>query len=90
MDKELTFIDQHLDAFIEALRGLAGSPEELAALNQADTAWRQYRKSACELPYKRYPDGTIKGPMSAECYLSLDRAYMKDLSGTYILSQQPK
>jgi uncharacterized protein YecT (DUF1311 family) len=90
MDKELDFIELHLDAFIEALRGLTDSPEELAALNQTDATWRNYRKSACALPYSRYPDGTIKGPMTADCRFSLDRAYMEQLSGTYILSQQLK
>jgi uncharacterized protein YecT (DUF1311 family) len=90
MSKELEFIDTHLDAFIEALRGLADSPEELAALNQTDAAWRNYRKAACDLPYKRYAEGTIKGTMSANCQLSLDRAYMNQLSGMYILSQHPK
>jgi uncharacterized protein YecT (DUF1311 family) len=90
MDKELDFIESHLDAFIQALRGLADSPEELAALNQADAAWRHYREAACALPYSRYPQGTIKGPMTAECRLSLDRAYMKQLSAVYILSQHTK
>ena len=90
MSKELEFIEPHLDAFIEALRGIAGSPEELVALNQSDAAWRDYRKAACALPYKRFAQGTIGGPMSAECQLSLDRAYMKQLSGIYILSQFPK
>jgi uncharacterized protein YecT (DUF1311 family) len=90
ISKELTFIEPHLDAFIDALRGMAGSQEELAALNQTDTAWRDYRKAACALPYKRFPEGTIKGPLSAECQLSLDRAYMKQLSNMYILKQFPK
>jgi uncharacterized protein YecT (DUF1311 family) len=90
MSKELEFIDKHLDAFIEALRGLADSPEELAALNQTDAAWRNYRKAACDLPYKRYVEGTIKGTMSANCELRLDRAYMNQLSGMYILSQHTK
>jgi len=90
MSKELAFVELHLDAFVEDLRGVAGSPEELAELNQTDAAWRAYRKSACALPWTRFPDGTIKGPMSAECQLSLDRAYMKQLSGIYILSQFPK
>ena len=90
MSKELEFIEPHLDAFIEALRGLSGSPEELAALNQTDASWREYRKAACDLPYKRYTQGTIKGPMAAECRLRLDRAYMTQLSDMYVLSQHTK
>jgi uncharacterized protein YecT (DUF1311 family) len=90
MGNELRFVEAHLDAFVEGLRGISGSPEELAGLNQTDTAWRAYRENACVLPYKRFRGGTIAGPMWAECRLSLDRAYMKQLSGTYILSQFPK
>jgi uncharacterized protein YecT (DUF1311 family) len=90
MSKELEFVELHLNAFVEDLRGLAGSPDELAALNKTDTAWRVYRESSCSLPLKRFSGGTIKGPMSADCQLNLDRAYMKQLSGIYILSQFPK
>lgn len=90
MSKELTFIELHLDAFVEDLRGVAGSPAALAELNQTDAAWRDYRKKICALPWARFAEGTIKGPMSAECQLSLDRAYMRQLSGIYILSQFPK
>jgi uncharacterized protein YecT (DUF1311 family) len=89
MSKELTFIELHLDAFVEDLRGMAGSPEELAALNKTDAAWRDYRENLCMLPLKRI-SGSIAGPMSAECRLNLDRAYMKELSSNYILSQFPK
>ena len=73
----------------EHLRGVAGSPEELAGLNKTDAAWRAYRESICMLPLKRFA-GTVKGPMSEECQLSLDRAYMKQLSNIYLLSQFPK
>ena len=90
MDKELTFVEQHLDAFVEELRQIVSSPEELAGLNQADTTWRAYRESMCALPYKRFPDGTIKGPMTGECRLNLDRDYMKQLNAIYILSQFSK
>jgi uncharacterized protein YecT (DUF1311 family) len=68
---------------------LTGSPEELAALNKTDAAWRDYRENLCMLPLKRI-SGSIAGPMSAECRLNLDRAYMKELSSNYILSQFPK
>jgi uncharacterized protein YecT (DUF1311 family) len=90
MDKELAFVQQHLDAFVEDLRKIVTSPEELASLNRADTAWRTYRESICALPYKRFADGTAKAPMSAECQWNQDRAYMKQLNGLYILSQFPK
>ncbi len=89
MGKELQFIEAHLDSFVEDLRGITGSPEELAGLNQTDATWRAYRENGCALPYKRFTGGTVAGPMWADCRLSLDRAYMKQLSGTYILSQFP-
>jgi len=89
MSKELSFVEAHLDVFVEDLRGVAGSPEELAGLNKTDAAWRAYREGICTLPLKRFA-GTVKGPMSVECQLSLDRAYMKQLSNTYLLSQFPK
>jgi uncharacterized protein YecT (DUF1311 family) len=89
MSGELGDIEAHLDAFVEDLRGVTGSQEELEALNQTDTKWRAYRESACMLPSKRFGGGTIKGPMSVECRWTLDRAYMKQLSDFYILSQFP-
>jgi uncharacterized protein YecT (DUF1311 family) len=89
MSKELSEIEAHLDAFVEDLRGATGSQEELAALNRTDTAWRAYRESACQLPFRRFGTGTIKGPVSVECQWRLDRAYMQELSGVYILSQFP-
>jgi hypothetical protein len=88
MNKELAIIRQHLDAFVEDIRGMTGSQQELDALNEMNTEWRAYRESACKLPFKRFA-GTIKAPMSAECEWNLDRAYMQQLSGFYILSQFP-
>jgi len=90
MGKELTFVEQHLDAFVAGLREIVSSPEELAGLNLADTTWRTYRENICALPYKRFETGTIKGPMTAECRWNLDRAYMEQLSTIYVLSQFPK
>jgi uncharacterized protein YecT (DUF1311 family) len=90
MSEELAFVGGHLDAFVEDLRDVTGSPDELAALNKTDTTFRAYRESACALPYKRFAGGTIKGSMAADCQLRLDRAYMKQLSDFYVLSQLPK
>jgi uncharacterized protein YecT (DUF1311 family) len=89
MNKELAIIGQHLDTFVENIRGMTGSQQELDALNEMNTRWRVYRESACKLPFKRAGGGTIKAPMSAECEWNLDRAYMQQLSGFYILSQFP-
>jgi uncharacterized protein YecT (DUF1311 family) len=89
MSKELGVIEAHVDAFVEDLRGVTGSEEERDALNRTDTKWRAYRESACQLPFRRFGTGTIKGPMSVECRWRLDRAYMQELSGVYILSQFP-
>jgi uncharacterized protein YecT (DUF1311 family) len=89
MNKELAIIGEHLDAFVENIRGMTGSQEELDALNEMNTRWRAYRESACKLPLRRAGHGTISAPMSAECEWTLDRAYMDQLSGFYILSQFP-
>jgi uncharacterized protein YecT (DUF1311 family) len=90
MDKELTSIEPHLDAFVEDLRKMTGSQEELDAFNEMDTKWRAYRESACQLPFKRAGQGgTMRAPMTAECEWTLDRAYMEQLSSFYILSQFP-
>ena len=90
MNKELAIIGEHLDAFVEDIRGMTGSSEELDALNQMDTRWRAYRESACKLPFRQAgKGGTSRAPMSAECEWNLDRAYMQQLSGFYILSQFP-
>jgi uncharacterized protein YecT (DUF1311 family) len=92
MNKELAIIGEHLDAFVEDLRGMTGSQQELDALNEMNTKWRAYRESACRLPFKRAGQGgggTMSAPMSGECEWNLDRAYMQQLSGFYILSQFP-
>jgi uncharacterized protein YecT (DUF1311 family) len=90
MVDELGSVEAHLDAFVGDLRGVTGSPDELAGLNRTDATWRAYRESACSLPSKRFRGGTISAPMENDCRLTLDRAYMKQLSGTFILSQFPK
>ena len=89
MNKELEIIGGHLDAFVADVRGMAGSQTELGALNQMDTAWRAYRESASRLPLRQFQAGTSRGPMSAESEWRVDRAYMKELSGFYMLSQFP-
>jgi hypothetical protein len=88
MSKELTEIEKHVDAFVEDLRGVAGSHKELDALNESDENWRTYRESICGLPFAR-GQGTSDGPMSVECRWNLDRAYLQQLSGIYVLSQFP-
>jgi uncharacterized protein YecT (DUF1311 family) len=89
MKKELEVIGAHLDAFVEDVRGMTGSQTELNALNQMDTAWQAYRENACQFPFRQFQAGTSRGPMSAECEWRLDRAYMEELSGFFILSQFP-
>ena len=89
MSKELDFVETHLDAFVTDLRGVTGSAQELAALNNANAAWRAYRDTFCQLPYARF-GGTVNGPMSADCRLRVDRAFMEQLHTMYLLSQFPK
>jgi uncharacterized protein YecT (DUF1311 family) len=60
--RELKFVELHLNAFIDDLRGETGSPDELTALNNTDTAWRVYRESSCSLAFKR-----LAGPLEDLC-----------------------
>lgn len=90
MNQELATIEAHLDSFVEDIRGMTGSPKELEGLNQSYAAFRTYRKSVSTLPFKLAPaGGTYRGPVSAESQWRIDRAYMQELSGIYILSQFP-
>ncbi|MGB6130274.1 MAG: lysozyme inhibitor LprI family protein [Acidobacteriaceae bacterium] len=89
MSNELQFVEAHLDAFVADLRGVTESTKELAALNKADAAWRVYRETFCRLPYARFR-GTVNGPMAADCRLRVDREFMEQLHGMYLLSQFPK
>ncbi len=98
MGKEIDFTEKHLDAFVKAMRGIAaesdadnqpnpGSPRSLEEFDKTDTAWRTYRKSACNLQRAWFGRGTGGAPATAECELSLDRAYMKLLAGFFNLHQ---
>lgn len=90
IDKEVSFVDQHLDAFVVALRGVfstrasshvEGSQNELDTLNRADAAWRAYRTQICKLSYDFYSGGLESNavPTIAYCELRQDRAYLQQL-----------
>lgn len=89
MTKELALIETHLDAFVEDVRGMTGSAEELSAFNKADAAWRAYRDTFCMVPLRQFEAGTSRDPMSVGCRWNVDRDYMSQLSGFYMLSQFP-
>jgi len=89
MSKELDFVEAHLDSFVNDIRSLTLSAAELASLNAGDKAWRAYRDAFCSVPLDR-GRGTIRVPMSVDCRLKVDRDYMDQLSGFYLLSQFPK
>jgi uncharacterized protein YecT (DUF1311 family) len=72
--KEADFTEKHLNAFLEAVRGILtdeGAPQtamqapgkrnQLEPLNKADRAWREYKKNLCELQFAGFGGGTI-GP----------------------------
>jgi uncharacterized protein YecT (DUF1311 family) len=98
MEKELTFVERHLDGFIAALREVlavrAASPKsseqsELETLNKADAAWRLYRDQICRLEFNYFAggSGTIAVPARADCELKIDRAYMEQLHELLYLQQ---
>jgi uncharacterized protein YecT (DUF1311 family) len=98
MDKELTFVEPHLDGFIAALRGVltakaaspkSGAQSELQTLNKADAAWRRYRAQICRLEFDYFASGsgTIGVPARADCELRMDRAYMEQLHELLHLQQ---
>ncbi len=97
MNKEIDFTEAHLDAFVTAMKGIAAERDAakppdtnhkkaVDTLNQTDSSWRQYRKSACSLAFSFGP-GTGAAPASANCELSMDRDYMKMLAGFFNLHE---
>jgi hypothetical protein len=87
MDKELAFLEQHLNAFMVALRGELASNQETEqgerdALDETDAAWRLYRAQVCKLSFNYFAggQGTFAVPERGMCELRLDRTYVLQLS----------
>jgi uncharacterized protein YecT (DUF1311 family) len=100
--KELEFTEQHLNAFLAAVRGIladddagqaADKVKESDLLNQADRAWREYKKNLCELEFAGFGDGgggSGAGPAKTECEYRADRQYVQQVADAILLKTLAK
>jgi uncharacterized protein YecT (DUF1311 family) len=98
MGKELEFTRNHLDAFLEAVRGILADEDaarptdsthkvkDLDLLNQADMAWREYTKNLCGLAFAGFDGGTGAASAEAECEYRADRIYVKQVADAILLT----
>jgi uncharacterized protein YecT (DUF1311 family) len=96
--KELEFTESHLNAFLTAVRGIlteqdggpAGSGsarkvKQLDLLNNADRAWREYKKNLCELEFAGFAGGTGASSAQSECEYRVDRQYARQVADALLL-----
>jgi uncharacterized protein YecT (DUF1311 family) len=96
--KEVEFTENHLNAFLEAVRGIlanehgatagikpAGKVSELDLLNNADRAWREYKKNLCELEFAGFDGGSGASSAKSECEYRVDREYVKQVADAILL-----
>lgn len=90
MNKELTFLEPHLDAFVAAVRAIeaatappAFTQDKFSALQIFDkttAAWKVYRDSLCQLASSGFGGGTGAAPAAMQCLYEQDRAYVKSVA----------
>jgi len=98
--KEVEFTENHLNAFLGAVRGIladedsvpagtesAGKVKELDLLNNADRAWREYKKNLCEL---EFAGGSGASSAKSECEYRVDRQYVKQVADAILLKTLAK
>jgi uncharacterized protein YecT (DUF1311 family) len=96
--KEVEFTENHLNAFLEAVRGIladedgvpagagsAGKGKQLDLLNHADGAWREYKKNLCELEFAGSDRGSGAASAESECEYRVDREYVKQVADAILL-----
>jgi len=96
--KEVEFTENHLGAFLAAVRGIlmdqddapaptesAGTVKELELLNNADQAWREYKKNLCNLERAGFDGGSGAGSAEGECEYRVDREYVKQVADAILL-----
>jgi uncharacterized protein YecT (DUF1311 family) len=54
--------------------------KQLALLNNADRAWREYKKNLCALQFAGFDGGSAAPSAAAECEYRADRVYMQQLA----------
>jgi uncharacterized protein YecT (DUF1311 family) len=96
--KEVEFTDNHLNAFLAAVRGIladedglpagtesAGKGRESELLNKADSAWREYKKNICGLEFAGFDGGSGGASAELECEYHADREYVKQVADAILL-----
>jgi uncharacterized protein YecT (DUF1311 family) len=98
MGKELEFTEKHWNAFLAAVRAIlsdedaarvarqaSGEVKELDLLNNADRAWREYKKSLCELQFAGFDGGSGASSAATECGYRADRQYVQQVTNAISL-----
>jgi uncharacterized protein YecT (DUF1311 family) len=96
--KEVEFTENHLNAFLAAVRGIladedgvpagaepAGKVKELELLNNADRAWREYKKNLCGLEFAGLDGGSGASSAEGECEYRADRQYVRQVADAILL-----
>jgi uncharacterized protein YecT (DUF1311 family) len=96
--KEVEFTENHLNAFLAAVRGIladedsapvgtesGGKVKELDLLNNADRAWREYKKNLCELEFAGFDGGSGASSAKSECEYRVDREYVRKVADAILL-----
>ena len=53
---------------------------ELELLNNADRAWREYKKNLCELDFAAFDGGSGAGSAKSECEYRVNREYVRQVA----------
>jgi uncharacterized protein YecT (DUF1311 family) len=101
--KEVEFTENHLNAFLAAVRGIVADEDGLPAgteaaskgkeselLNKADRAWREYKKNLCGLEFAGFDGGSGAASAQLECEYRADREYVKQVADAILLKTLAK
>jgi uncharacterized protein YecT (DUF1311 family) len=95
--KEVEFTESHMNEFLVAVRGIVADEDapagtesarkvkEVDLLNNADRAWREYKKNRCELEFAGFDGGSGAGPAERECKYRVDRQYVRQIADAILL-----
>jgi uncharacterized protein YecT (DUF1311 family) len=62
----------------------------LDLLNNADRAWREYKKNLCELEFAEFDGGSGAGSAESECEYQADRQYVRQVADVILLKTLAK
>ncbi len=93
LGNEVKFTETHMNAFLAAVRGIlagedglppgaeaAGKGKESELLNNADRAWREYKKNLCGLAFAGFDGGSGAPSAELECEYRADRQYVQQVA----------